>query len=796
MADCGHGQTVERLKFLISGIVQGVGFRPFVFRLARDNGLSGWVRNSPAGVEIEVQGTPSALTAFEGALSAQAPPLAVINAISSSLVPAVVEQGFAILASGTGEANIQVAPDSALCGDCLAELFDPADRRYRYPFITCTNCGPRYSIVTAIPYDRPNTTMAGFPLCPDCLAEYHDPGDRRFHAQPVACPVCGPQMRLVKALPSAESSPGNSAEAMSEGEAAIQQAITILREGRILAIKGIGGYHLAVDACNHGAVQRLRERKKRDEKPFAVMAADLATAHTLAVLDGMEERLLTGPESPIVIVRKTPDCPVSPLVAPNNGWLGMMLPYAPIHHLLLRDNFQALVMTSANISDEPICFEDGDAMQRLAGIADYFLVHNRPIHIREDDSVMRVFQGRPLFYRRARGYAPRAVRLPFPVPPILAVGAELKGAVCLASGELAFLSQHIGDLQNDATCDSFRHIIDHLSSILEITPTTIARDLHPDYLSSLHAIESGLPVVAVQHHHAHLASCMAENGLEGEVIGVIFDGTGLGDDATIWGGEFLVGGYDGYQRAGHFRPLALPGGDAAVREPWRMALSYLHQALAGQAFSVDHPVVRRLAEPEQPLFNAMLDKGINSPLTSSCGRLFDAVTALLNIRHIVSYDGQAAIELEALAESTGGDVKSPFAKAPNNGPKGDTGGFPFNIASHEGNPFQIDFSATITAIVSDLNAGIPPAVTARRFHTTVANAAVEACTRIAGETGLNRVVLSGGVFQNRLLSEMVYTGLTERGLQVFTHRLVSPNDGGIALGQAAIAGRRQINSPI
>ena len=391
MADCGHGQTVERLKFLISGIVQGVGFRPFVFRLARDNGLSGWVRNSPAGVEIEVQGTPSALTAFEGALSAQAPPLAVINAISSSLVPAVVEQGFAILASGTGEANIQVAPDSALCGDCLAELFDPADRRYRYPFITCTNCGPRYSIITAIPYDRPNTTMAGFPLCPDCLAEYHDPGDRRFHAQPVACPVCGPQMRLVKALPSAEGSPGDHAGAMSEGETAIQQAITILREGRILAIKGIGGYHLAVDACNHGAVQRLRERKKRDEKPFAVMAADLATAHTLAVLDGMEERLLTGPESPIVIVRKTPDCPVSPLVAPNNGWLGLMLPYAPIHHLLLRDNFQALVMTSANISDEPICFEDGDAMQRLAGIADYFLVHNRPIHIREDDSVMRVF---------------------------------------------------------------------------------------------------------------------------------------------------------------------------------------------------------------------------------------------------------------------------------------------------------------------------------------------------------------------------------------------------------------------
>ncbi|HEX9079051.1 MAG TPA: carbamoyltransferase HypF, partial [Desulfuromonadaceae bacterium] len=769
MADSGHGQTVGRLRFLVSGIVQGVGFRPFVFRLARDNGLSGWVRNTPAGVEMEVQGPPQALAAFEEALGTQAPPLAVIGSISPAPVPVAAEQGFTILSSGPGTANVQIAPDSALCDDCLRELFDPADRRYRYPFITCTNCGPRYSIITAIPYDRPNTTMAGFPLCPDCLAEYHDPGNRRFHAQPVACPECGPQLSLLN----------GDGDPVATRDDALVTAVELLRRGKILAVKGIGGYHLAVDACNHGAVHRLRERKKRDEKPFAVMAAGLEIARRLAVLDGMEERLLTGPESPIVIVRKAAGCPVSPLVAPDNGWLGLMLPYAPIHHLLFaphpafghplpggggemnslalwerdrvrdRGNFQALVMTSANASDEPICFEEGDALLRLVGIADYFLVHDRPIHIRSDDSVMRIFQGKPLFYRRARGYAPRTVRLPFPVPPLLAVGAELKGAVCLAADDRAFLSQHIGDLQNGITCDSFRHIIDHLSATLEITPTTVARDLHPDYLSSLHAIESGLPVIAVQHHHAHLASCMAENGLEGEVIGVVFDGTGLGGDATIWGGEFLVGGYDGYRRTGRFRPLPLPGGDAAVREPWRMALSYLHQALGGQAFSIDHPAVRRLGEPEKALLGAMLGKGINSPLTSSCGRLFDAVAALLNIRHIVSYDGQAAIELEALAETAGDDGVYPFGfrAAPTPPPGGDA---TENLLPHKGAEagWDLDFAPLILAILSDLNSGTAGAVIARRFHAAVAAAAVEACCRTAGETGLGRVVLSGGVFQN------------------------------------------------
>ncbi|MEI6306410.1 MAG: carbamoyltransferase HypF, partial [Deltaproteobacteria bacterium] len=527
---------------------------------------------------------------------------------------------------------------------------------------------------------------------------------------------------------------------------------------------------LAVDAFNHEAVQRLRERKKRDEKPFAVMASNLEKARKLAKMDVMEERLLVANEAPIVIVKKDPNSTVSPQVSPKNGWLGLILPYTPIHHLLASE-FNALVMTSANISDEPICCEEEDALQRLSGIADYYLSHSRRIHIREDDSVLRAFQGRPLFYRRARGYAPRAVGLPFQISPILAVGAELKSAVCIAQGGSAFLSQHIGDLQNIATFDSFRHTIEHLCGLLEIKPTAVACDLHPDYMSTVYAGELGLPVTPVQHHHAHMAACMAENGLEGEAIGIIFDGTGLGSDGNIWGGEFIVGGYDGLSRAGHFRTLPLPGGDVAVREPWRMALSYLYQVLGAQSLKLDLPVVRCLSESEKSLFTVMLEKGLNSPLTSSCGRLFDAVAALLNIRHVVSYDGQAAMEMEALAENVE-----------------DERVYPFDIISHEGEPFQIDFSVMFPELLSDLAAEVPTAVMARRFHSTVAAASIQAAFRIKLEFGIDRVVISGGVFQNRLLSEMVYNGLTKIGLQVFTHRLTPPNDGCIALGQAAVAG--------
>lgn len=742
--------------------MQGVGFRPFVYRLATELGLTGWVCNSSEGVLIEAGSTEERLAHFIRRIREEAPPLAVIVSLEHRALPDDCrEDVFTIReSSGSGAHGAHVAPDAALCGDCLRELFDPTNRRFRHPFITCTNCGPRYSIITGIPYDRPNTTMDSFPLCPDCQREYNDPEDRRFHAQPIACPACGPQLRLLD----------SSGSIIAAQDPAIIAAVELLKAGSILAVKGIGGFHLAVDACNDVAVRRLRERKRRDEKPFAVMAPDLAAARSMAQLSEVEERLLASPESPIVIVRRAPSCRVSPLIAPGNALLGLMLPYTPIQHLLLHGNaFTALVMTSANLSDEPIAFQDADALQRLSGIADGFLLHDRPIHMRSDDSVIRVFQDRPLFYRRARGYAPRAIRLPFGSPPVLGVGAELKNTICLARGSQAFLSPHIGDLHNDASRDSFRQTIQHLAGLLEVSAEIVACDLHPDYLSSVYAAATGLPLIRVQHHHAHLAACMVENGLEGEVVGLIFDGTGYGSDGTIWGGEFLVGGYGSFRRAGHFRQVRLPGGDAAVREPWRMALSFLHTALGEAAFDIGHPVTRHLHAEARAIFTAMLERGLNSPLTSSCGRLFDALAALLGIRHIVSYDGQAAVELEAVAETVEGD-----------------GMYRYTI--NGGQPLQLDFSDLFTDILVDLDAGMAAAVIARRFHHTVAAAAIDACMRICQANGLGRVVLSGGVFQNRLLSELVYTGLVTRGLQVFTHRLSPPNDGCIALGQAAIAG--------
>ena len=794
VACSGNGETINRLNITINGIVQGVGFRPFVYRLARTSQLCGWVRNTTAGVEIEIQGSAEKVAAFEANLADHPPPLAAISSITSKPIPAIAGNDlFTILPSKKGERHIQVAPDAALCNDCLRELLDPTDRRYRYPFITCTNCGPRYSIITNLPYDRPGTTMSAFQLCEECLEEYNDPDNRRFHAQPLACPACGPQVRLVK----------GDGRLLAEKDETISETVKLLAKGCIVAIKGIGGYHLVVDACNHDAVKRLRERKKRDEKPFAVMTASLEAARGLVLLSSQEERLLEGTESPIVIARRQESCPVSPLVAPGNNLLGLMLPYTPIHHLLftpspalshpLRNRerapslvFQALVMTSANPSNEPIAFEDDKAPDHLGGIADFFLTHNRAIHTPGDDSVMRVFQHKPLFYRRSRGFAPRGVRLPFSVAPTLAVGAELKNTVCLAQGERAFLSQHIGDLQNGATYDLFGRTIAHLSNIMDITPELVVRDQHPDYLSSIHADQTGLPVMAVQHHHAHMAACMAENGVEGEVIGVILDGTGYGSDGTIWGGEFLLGGYDSFRRAGYFRPVRLPGGDSAIREPWRMALSYLHQVLGPRALELDYPGKTSITDRDRKLLACMLEKGINSPFTSSCGRLFDAVASLLDIRQHVSYDGQAAVELEAVAE-TAGDISGTFAY--NLSTSADS--FTDNSTDEScKNPLILDFSPLFPEIMAARASAVPVSDIACRFHATVAAAVTETCGRIASDSGVNRIVLSGGVFQNRLLSEMIYTRLTERDLQVFTHRLVPPNDGGIALGQTAIAGWR------
>lgn len=755
-----------------------MGFRPFVFRLASELGLTGWVGNNAAGVIIEAQSTGERLAHFLRRLTTDAPPLALVDAMEHHPLPdRDDETTFEIReSSAAGERTARIPPDSALCPDCLAELFDPADRRYRYPLITCTNCGPRYSIITALPYDRPATTMAPFPLCPACSGEYHDPADRRFHAQPLACPECGPHVGLLDMA-------GNR---LSDQDDAVRQSVRLLHKGAILAVKGIGGYHLAVDAENPAAVRRLRQRKKRDEKPFAVMVPDLAAARRLALLTPMEERLLAAPEAPIVIVRTRRESPLAEQIAPGNGWLGLLLPYTPLQHLLFapetgsRDPhvpFRALVMTSANCSDSPVIHRDDDALRELAGIADYLLLHNRQIHIREDDSVMRVFQGQPLFYRRARGYVPRPIRLPFTTAPLLAAGAELKGAICLAQGEQAVLSQHIGDLQHDTVYDTLRHTVEHLSGLLNIVPEAVACDLHPDFHSTLFAREyadrAGLPVHPVQHHHAHLAACMAENRLQGEVIGLIFDGTGLGTDGTVWGGELLCGGYAGFERRAHIRQVRLPGGDAAVREPWRMALAWLYQSLGPAALESDTPSAGCLPQGERTIFRTMLERGLNAPLTSSCGRLFDAAAALLGLRQTVSYDGQAAIELEALAETAD---------------PADTELLPFQLHTDGSGMLQLDVAPFFPALLAGLAAGQERSVLAARFHRSVARAACEACLLVSRETGLERVVLSGGVFQNRLLSEMVYSELNHRGLQVYCHRLSPPNDGCIALGQAAVAG--------
>lgn len=755
--------------------MQGVGFRPFVYRLAEQHRLAGWVRNTPRGVLLEAEGVIADLTEFCRELAASAPPLAVISAVRKQIVPTEGSAGFAILDSTAGAASVQIAPDGDVCPDCLRELFDPADRRFRYPFINCTNCGPRYSIITGTPYDRPATTMAAFAQCPACLAEYHNPADRRFHAQPNACPVCGPRLRLVDS------------QGCDVAGDALAGAVRFLLAGKILAIKGTGGYHLAVDACNDAAVAELRRRKERDEKPFALLAADLAAVARFAHCDRLEERLLTGVERPIVLLKKAgigdrgpgtgkAAVAISPLVAPANGYYGVMLPSTPLQYLLLADGaFAALVLTSGNLSDEPIAYRDADALARLGGIADYFLSHDREIHTRTDDSVLRVFQGNPLFLRRSRGYVPRGIALPPLQRRVLAVGAELKGAICLASLERGFMSQHLGDLQNAATIASLGETVSRFTALLQIEPEVIAHDLHPDYLSTVFAAGfAGLPKVAVQHHHAHMASCMAENGLEGEVIGVIFDGTGYGPDGTVWGGEFLLGDYRGFRRLGHFRQLPMPGGDAAVREPYRMAIAALHQIYGADLFKLPHACLGEVAVQDRPLFIRMLERGINSPLTSSCGRLFDAVAALLDVRCRISYEGQAAIELEALAEQGVAGAAYPYEL----------------VADPVG--WQLDFAGMIAQVSAEARSGRCRSDIARTVHATLAVATVDLCSTIRAAHGTERVVLSGGVFQNRLLTENIVALLNEKGFQVFVHRLVPPNDGGVALGQAMIAGRSSL----
>jgi hydrogenase maturation protein HypF len=750
----------DRRKITVQGVVQGVGFRPFVYRLASRLGLGGTVRNDTTGVVIDVEGEAASLETFLQALVAEAPPLARVERVAAEGKAVRHYASFAIEPSGVQEeTDVFISPDVATCAACLRELANPHDRRYHYPFLNCTHCGPRFTIIIAAPYDRGRTTMAGFTMCPACQTEYEDPRDRRFHAQPTACPACGPGLRVA-------DSEGNAI--MVDNPLAFIGAR--LQAGKIVAVKGLGGYHLCCDALQDDAVRELRRRKHREAKPLAIMVQDLATVRGLCQVSAIEAELLASPRRPIVLLRKRDGCPIAEEVAPRNRYLGVMLPYTPLHHLLLWHAARPLVMTSGNLTEEPIAYEDDDAIGRLGGIGNYFLTHNRPIHMRCDDSVTRVVLGRELPLRRSRGYAPLPIRLATPCTvPILACGGHLKNTFCLARGEYAFLSHHIGDLEDYRTYRAFVEGIEHIKRLFEIIPEAVAYDLHPGYLSSQYALSlADLPRVAVQHHHAHIASCMAENRCEGPVIGVAWDGTGYGTDGRIWGGEFLVATYAHFQRLAALEEVPLPGGEQAIRQPWRLAAAYLHHVYGEAMEDLDVDLIRRLDRRAWPIIRQMLVKGINSPLTSSAGRLFDAVAALLGLRDEVQYEAQAAVELEMLADGV------------------PSTGYAFRIRG-ERTPMVVETKGIIRGVVDDLIRGEPVPRIAAKFHTTLRQIICEVCGRIRELTGLRRVALSGGVFQNvRLLTE-VLSNLQAHGFEVYTHSQVPPNDGGISLGQAVVA---------
>ena len=746
-------------QYQVNGVVQGVGFRPFVFQLAEQHQLTGHVANTAGGVSILVEGSQASLSAFARDLARRHPPLAFITAIESTTETVAGHRHFSIIKSEAGDArDTLISPDVCVCADCLQEMFDPRDRRYRYPFINCTNCGPRYTIIKDIPYDRPQTSMGVFTMCPQCQAEYDDPRDRRFHAQPNACPVCGPRVQLlnVRGEPVAAEDP-------------IAHSAGLLKAGHILAIKGLGGFHLAVDAENDTAVGLLRTRKVREEKPLALMSPDMATIASYAHIPQAAAELLTSIQRPIVLLEKRKAVTIAPQVAPGNSYFGVMLPYTPLHYLLMEHGFTALVMTSANLSEEPIAIDNDEALGRLGKIADYFLVHNRGIYLRSDDTVLRRSAGATRMIRRSRGYVPLPVLLAKPVPPILAVGAELKNTICLAKARNAFVSQHIGDLENPATYDFFQMTIDHLGRILGIEPDILAHDLHPDYLSTRFAREqTRWPTLGVQHHHAHIASCLAENRVAGPVIGLALDGTGYGRDGHIWGGEVLLADAREFTRRAHFAYVPMPGGAMAIKAPWRMALSYLEYAYGEAFLELDLRMVRNLDPLAVTTMRQMIQKKLNSPLTSSAGRLFDGVAALAGLKNEVAFEGQAAMLLEMAA--------------------GDEAGEPYRYAWRERDGcYQIDPAPIIRGVVADLLDGAAPALISRRFHATLIRLFTELCQQLRRETHLTEVALSGGVFQNDRLLSGLLESLQQEGFTVYTHKLVPANDGGISLGQAVVA---------
>ena len=769
----------------VEGVVQGVGFRPFVYRIAYEEGLAGFIGNDTDGVTIEIEGPPAHVEAFLARLRAEAPPLARIDRVDVKELEAAGEPGFRIVSSAVkGRVSTGIPADAATCADCLRELFDPSDRRYRYPFLNCTNCGPRFTITRRIPYDRPQTSMAVFPMCAACQAEYDDPLNRRFHAQPNACRECGPHVWL--------ESPDGSA---IESDEPIQEVMERMLAGEVAAIKGIGGFHLAVDATNETAVRRLRERKHRYGKPLAVMVRDLEAARRVCVLTPEDEELMQQPSRPIVLARARNDHGIAASVAPGIPWLGLFLPYAPLQHLLFADHrVKALVMTSANLSEEPIAIDNAEARTRLGAIADVFLMHNREILQRCDDSVMAVVDGQPQLIRRARGFVPMGLELPgIEIPneaqPLLAVGGHLKNVFTLANGRFAYQSQHLGDLENLTGLEFFRESLAHLMRTFEIEPRAVIHDLHPGYLSTSWAKEwagerevlpraqgvaqggRGLPLIAVQHHHAHVAACMGEHRLEGPVIGLSLDGTGYGSDGKIWGGEVLICRLEGFERFAHLDYVPMPGADAAVREPSRMA--FAHLVAAGFPEEQARELTGASGQ-ESRLVARMMERGLNSPLTSSLGRLFDAVAAVVLGRREVDYEAQAAIELEGIAVDEDDRV-----------PQRD---YVLEQCKDEANPEGVILktSAMWHAVVDDLRRGVLKQRIAAQFHAGVAAGFIAAAAEARSRTGMTQVVMSGGCMHNRRLTRLLRAGLEEEGFQVFTHRNVSPGDGGLSYGQAVV----------
>jgi hydrogenase maturation protein HypF len=796
---------VARREVRVRGVVQGVGFRPFVYSLASELGLTGEVRNDTEGVLAQVQGEQVDLEAFCRRVAADAPPLAMVEQVEWHELPTRPLSGFTITESGAGSGRTLVPPDVATCAQCLAELTDAADRRYRHPFISCTACGPRFTIVTGLPYDRPMTTMATFRMCDRCRAEYTDPTDRRFHAQPIACHDCGPTLELVgTSTTDTDTDTADTAreglEARTTGETALAHARALLADGRIVAVKGLGGYHLACDATNPDAVARLRERKRRGDKPFAVLVADLDTARAIALVDDLEAELLASTRRPIVLLRRRPDVEVAAAggpgvaraVAPGIADLGVMLPPTALHVLLLGlpddpPGPRVLVLTSGNLSGEPIVTDDDAALERLGGIADAWLRHDRAIHVPCDDSVIAVVDGEQLPIRRSRGYAPMPVPLPIEVGPVLATGGDLKNTFCVAQGRYAWLSAHIGDMDDLSTQRAFDRATGHLTELVAVRPRLLVTDRHPGYRSTRwaqRAASSGEPfgpgtaLVAVQHHHAHVAAVMAEHGLDGAtpVIGVAFDGTGYGDDGAVWGGELLLADYRGFRRFAHLAYVPLPGGDAAVHRPYRMALAHLDAA--GVPWDDDLPCVAACPPAERVVLARQLATGLACVPTSSAGRLFDAVASIAGLRHEVGYEAQAAMELQALA--------APVVEADDDH---EVYPLPLLPALVADGPLRWDVGACVRAVAQDIRSGVPAGTVGARFHRSLAGGVIDAAVRVREGTGLTTAALSGGVFCNSLLLRLTVGGLRKAGLQVLRHHRVPPNDGGLALGQVVVGAR-------